>query len=37
VEGSPRLEGRNAHITISPVKAKERPKAGGQQPAAGSQ
>ena len=25
VEGQPRLEGRNAHVLISPVKAKEKP------------
>ena len=26
IEGQPRLEGRNAHVLISPVKAKEKPK-----------
>lgn len=26
VEGSPRLEGRNAHVLISPVKAQDKPK-----------
>jgi len=26
IEGQPRLEGRNAHVIISPVKAKEKPK-----------
>jgi translation initiation factor IF-3 len=30
VEGSPRLEGRNAHIIISPAKAKDKPKTQGQ-------
>jgi hypothetical protein len=25
VEGQPRLEGRNAHVLISPVKAKDKP------------
>lgn len=35
VEGQPRLEGRHAHIIISPVKekAKEKPKAPPEQPA----
>ncbi len=35
VEGSPRLEGRNAHILISPVKAAPKPgeKAPGEKPA----
>ena len=38
VEGQPRLEGRNAHVIISPVKAttpaKEKPKEPGQAPTA---
>src|SRR6195952_799089 len=29
VEGSPRLEGRNAHVIISPLKAGEKPSTGG--------
>jgi len=32
VEGQPRLEGRNAHVLISPAKAKEKPAGGGGQP-----
>jgi translation initiation factor IF-3 len=38
VEGQPRLEGRNAHVIISPVKAaapaKDKPKEPGQAPTA---
>src|SRR5271168_2188485 len=38
IEGQPRLEGRNAHVIISPVKAttpaKEKPKEPGQAPSA---
>ena len=33
VEGQPRLEGRNAHVLISPAKAKDKP-VGGPKPAA---
>ena len=34
VEGSPRMEGRNAHILISPVKATGKPGAGEKAPSA---
>ena len=32
VEGQPRLEGRNAHVLISPAKTKEKPAGGSGQP-----
>ncbi len=35
IEGQPRLEGRNAHILISPVKAKEKPPSPKQPPQSG--